>query len=194
MPSNKRKVPEINSSSQADIAFSVLIFFLVVSTMDVDTGLMRLLPPMPDPNVKQEAVKVKERNLLLVFVNGRGDIMVNGKQMSVENIKEEVKTFIDVNNTNGPEIEDVEVAMPEGGRRKFKVSQGIVSLQCDRNTDYKVYIQVQNELTRAFNEARDQLSLDLFGRKFKELTKDQAKVITKAIPVKISEAEPRKRK
>ena len=69
MAKNKN-IPEINASSQADIAFTVLIFFLVVSTMDIDTGLVRMLPPMADPKVKQEDIKVKERNLLLVFVSG----------------------------------------------------------------------------------------------------------------------------
>ena len=72
---SKKNIPEINASSQADIAFTVLIFFLVVSTMDIDTGIVRVLPPMADPKVKQEDIKVKERNLLLVFVAGSGNIM-----------------------------------------------------------------------------------------------------------------------
>ena len=82
MAKNK-KAPEINASSQADIAFTVLIFFLVVSTMDIDTGIVRMLPPMADPNVKQEDIKVKERNLLLVFVSGSGNIMAGGKVISL---------------------------------------------------------------------------------------------------------------
>ena len=82
MAKNK-KIPEINASSQADIAFTVLIFFLVVSTMDVDTGIVRVLPPMPDPNVKQEDIKVKERNLLLIFVSGSGQLMAGGQVMDL---------------------------------------------------------------------------------------------------------------
>ena len=79
----KKNIPEINASSQADIAFTVLIFFLVVSTMDVDTGIVRVLPPMPDPNVKQEDIKVKERNLFLVYVSGSGQIMAGGQVMEL---------------------------------------------------------------------------------------------------------------
>lgn len=75
MASNKRKVPEVNSSSQADIAFSLLIFFLVATTMNTDTGLARMLPPMPPENQAQEDVKVKERNLFLVLVSGGGSIL-----------------------------------------------------------------------------------------------------------------------
>ena len=71
MPINKRKVPEVNSSSQADIAFSLLIFFLVATTMNTDTGLARMLPPMPPENQQQEDIKVKERNLFLVLYHGR---------------------------------------------------------------------------------------------------------------------------
>ena len=83
-----KKIPEINASSQADIAFTVLIFFLVVSTMDVETGIVRVLPPMPDPNVKQEDIKVKERNLFLVFVSGSGQLMAGGQVMHLHYLKD----------------------------------------------------------------------------------------------------------
>ena len=89
-----KKAPEINASSQADIAFTVLIFFLVVSTMNVDTGIVRVLPPMPDPNVKQEDIKVKERNLFLVFVSGSGQLMAGGKVMELRHLKDKAKEFI----------------------------------------------------------------------------------------------------
>ena len=72
MATDKRKIQEINAGSMADIAFLLLIFFLVATTMNVDTGLVRVLPPMPDPNVKQEDIKVKERNLFPVLVAGNG--------------------------------------------------------------------------------------------------------------------------
>ena len=78
MAGDKRKVQEINAGSMADIAFLLLIFFLVATTMNTDTGLTRVLPPMPDPNQKQEDVKVKERNLLLVFVSKGNNIMAGG--------------------------------------------------------------------------------------------------------------------
>ena len=82
--------------------------------------------------------------------------------------------------------------MPDGSKWTFPVSEGVISLQNTRDTDYQVYIRVQNELTRAFNEVRDDVSMTKFGKKFADLGEDERKVITKAVPLKISEAEPRK--
>ena len=191
---SKKNIPEINASSQADIAFTVLIFFLVVSTMDVDTGIVRVLPPMADPNVKQEDIKVKERNLLLVFVSGSGNIMAGGKVISLNALKDKAKEFIlnPLDDKDLPEKKDTAIEMPDGSKWTYPVSEGVISLQNTRDTSYEVYIQVQNELTRAFNEVRDEVSMAKFGKKFSDLGDAESKVITKAIPMKISEAEPRK--
>ena len=193
MAEDKRKVQEINAGSMADIAFLLLIFFLVATTMNVDTGLVRVLPPMPDPNVKQEDIKVKERNLFLVFVSGNGNIMAGGQVIDIHQLKDKTKDFIlnRFDDPNLPEKEVVEIEMPNGSKWAYPVSQGVVSLQTTRDTGYQVYIMVQNELTRAFNEVRDEVSLVRFGRKFGELQEEESKVITKAVPLKISEAEPR---
>ena len=190
----KKNIPEINASSQADIAFTVLIFFLVVSTMDIDTGIVRVLPPMADPNVKQEDIKVKERNLLLVFVSGSGNIMAGGKVISLHALKDKAKEFIlnPLDDGNLPEKKVTEIEMPDGSKWSYPVSEGVISLQNTRDTSYQVYIQVQNELTRAFNEVRDEVAMSKFGKKFADLDEAERKVITKAIPMKISEAEPRK--
>ena len=190
----KKNIPEINASSQADIAFTVLIFFLVVSTMDIDTGIVRMLPPMADPNVKQEDIKVKERNLLLVFVSGSGNIMAGGKVISLNALKDKAKEFIlnPLDDGNLPEKKVTEIEMPDGSKWSYPVSEGVISLQNTRDTSYQVYIQVQNELTRAFNEVRDEVAMSKFGKKFADLDEAERKVITKAIPMKISEAEPRK--
>jgi biopolymer transport protein ExbD len=191
---SKKNIPEINASSQADIAFTVLIFFLVVSTMDVDTGLVRMLPPMPDPNVKQEDIKVKERNLLLVFVSGSGGIMAGGKIIHLDALKDKAKEFIlnPLDDKDLPEKKPTEIDMPDGSKWTYPVSEGVISLQNTRDTSYERYIEVQNELTRAFNEVRDELSMSKFNKEFKDLTEAENKVITKAIPMKISEAEPRR--
>ena len=193
MAKNKN-IPEINASSQADIAFTVLIFFLVVSTMDIDTGIVRMLPPMADPNVKQEDIKVKERNLLLVFVAGSGNIMAGGKVISLDALKEKAKEFIlnPLDDKDLPEKKPTDIEMPDGSKWTYPVSEGVISLQNTRDTSYQRYIQVQNELTRAFNEVRDEVAMAKFGKKFADLDEAERKVITKAIPMKISEAEPRK--
>ena len=191
---SKKNIPEINASSQADIAFTVLIFFLVVSTMDVDTGIVRVLPPMADPNMKQEDIKVKERNLLLVFVSGSGNLMAGGKVVTLDALRDRAKEFIlnPNNDSSLPEKKNEVIDMPDGSKWTYPVSEGVISLQNTRDTSYEVYIQVQNELTRAFNEVRDEVSMAKFGKKFSDLGDAESKVITKAIPMKISEAEPRK--
>ena len=189
-----KNIPEINASSQADIAFTVLIFFLVVSTMDIDTGIVRMLPPWVDPKVKQEDVKVKERNLLLVFVAGSGNIMAGGKVISLNALKDKAKEFIlnPLDDKDLPEKKPTDLEMPDGSKWTYPVSEGVISLQNTRDTSYEVYIQVQNELTRAFNEVRDEVAMSKFGKKFADLGDAESKVITKAIPMKISEAEPRR--
>lgn len=197
MAVDKRQVQEINAGSMADIAFLLLIFFLVATTMNVDTGLVRMLPPIPPENQKQEDIKVKERNVLLVLVNGAGQIMagIQGQQELIDprQLKAKAKEFIQ--NPYGletlPEMKDEEIELPDGSKWTYPVSQGVVSLQTTRDTNYQIYIMVQNELTRAFNEVRDEVAMARFGSKFSDLPEAERKVITTAVPNKISEAEPR---
>ncbi|MEG2366286.1 MAG: biopolymer transporter ExbD [Alistipes sp.] len=197
MAVDKRQVQEINAGSMADIAFLLLIFFLVATTMNVDTGLVRMLPPLPPENQKQEDIKMKERNVFLVLVNGSGQIMagIQGQQQLIDfrQLKEKTREFIENPNqlVTLPEMKDEEIELPDGSKWVYPVSQGIVSLQTTRDTDYQSYVMVQNELTRAFSELRDEVAEAKFGSKFADLTEEERKVITTAIPNKISEAEPR---
>ena len=197
MATDKRKIQEINAGSMADIAFLLLIFFLVATTMNTDTGLMRMLPPMPPENQQQEEIKVKERNLFLVFINGRGDIMAGaaGKQEAIDlrQLKDRTKEFIlnPLDDENLPEKVDREIDMADGSKWTYPVSEGVVSLQTTRDTGYQAYIMVQNELTRAFNEVRDEVAMRKFGSKFADLPEEDRNAVSKAVPLKISEAEPR---
>ena len=197
MAINKRKVQEINAGSMADISFLLLIFFLVATTMNTDTGLMRMLPPMPPENQQQEEIKVKERNLFLVLISGSGNIMagVPGKQEQIVlgQLKDMAKEFITnpMDDENLPEKVDREIDMADGSKWTYPVSEGVVSLQTTRDTGDQAYIMVQNELTRAFNEVRDDVAQRKFGAKFSELNEDQRNAVSKAVPLKISEAEPR---
>ena len=197
MAVDKRKVQEINAGSMAAIAFLLLIFFLVATTMNTDTGLVRMLPPMPPEDQKQEDIKVKERNLFLVFINGRGDIMAgaSGKQEPIDlhQLTERTKEFIvnPMDDENLPEKVNRDIDLPDGSKWVYPVSEGVVSLQTTRDTGYQSYIMVQNELTRAFNEVRDEVAQRKFGAKFSDLPEEQRNVISKAVPLKISEAEPR---
>ena len=197
MARNVRKTPEVRADSQADIAFLLLIFFLVATTMNTDAGIARVLPPMPPEDQQQEEIKVKERNLFLVFINGRGDIMAgaSGKQEPIvlSQLKERAKEFIvnPMDDPNLPERIDKEIELANGGKWVFPVSEGVISLQTTRDTNYQSYIMVQNELTRAFNEVRDEVAIRKFGSKYSELTEDERNAVAKAVPLKISEAEPR---
>ena len=181
----------------ADISFLLLIFFLVATTMNTDTGLMRMLPPMPPENQQQEEIKVKERNLFLVLISGSGNIMagVPGKQeqIGLGQLKDVAKEVITnpMDDENLPEKVDREIDMADGSKWTYPVSEGVVSLQTTRDTGYQAYIMVQNELTRAFNEVRDDVAQRKFGAKFSELNEDQRNAVSKAVPLKISEAEPR---
>ena len=191
---NKRKTPDINASSQADIAFLLLVFFLVATTMNTDEGLLRTLPPMPPEDMKVEDQKVKDRNVLLVFVNAQGSIMAGDKEMDIHGLKDKTKEFIlNVNDDeNLPEKAPTEIEMPDGSKWTYDVSKGVVSLQTTRDTNYETYIMVQNELTRAFNEVRNEVAMSKFKKEFSELSDEEKGVIIDAVPLKISEAEPRK--
>lgn len=197
MAINKRKVQEINAGSMADISFLLLIFFLVATTMDTDTGLVRMLPPMPPENQQDTEVKVKERNLFLVLISGSGNIMAGapGKQevIDLSQLKDKAKEFITnpMDDENLPEKTEKEIELANGSKWVYPVSEGVISLQTTRDTGYQAYIKVQNELTRAFNEVRDEVAQKKFGAKFSELPVDERDAITKAVPQKISEAEPR---
>lgn len=197
MASNKRKVPEVNSSSQADIAFSLLIFFLVATTMNTDTGLARVLPPMPPENQVQDDVKVKERNLFLVSVSAGGAILAGTESdrasIDLRQLTAKAKDFIlnPMNDENLPEKQDKEIELPDGSKWVYPVSQGVISLQTTRDTDYQIYIKVQNELARAFNEVRNEVAMRKFGSKFSDLSEGERNVVVEAVPLKISEAEPR---
>lgn len=171
----------------ADIAFMLLIFFLVTTTMDIDTGITRKLPPPLDP--EQEPPDVKERNIFKVLVNSRDNLLVEGQPGDIRTLKEEAKRFI-TNPYNDPDLPEKKLeTIPLLG--EVWVSKGIISLKNDRGTSYDMYIQVQNELAEAFNELRNELSMEKFGIRFDRLNDEaQIEAIQDAIPISISEAEP----
>ncbi len=183
-----RSAPEINAGSMADIAFLLLIFFLVTTTMDVDTGITRRLPPpVEDP---EQDIDVKERNVMKVLVNSQDRLMVNGKPADIRNLKNLAKDFMAIHPDN-PEFPEVSPKFIEELNRELMTSKGIISLKNDRGTSYEMYIKVQNELAAAFNEMKDELSMELFGIKYTQLVdEERIKGVNAAVPIRISEAEP----
>lgn len=182
-----RKVPEINAGSMADISFLLLIFFLVTTTMDVDSGIVRRLPPMPEKDA--EIPEVKERNIFNVLVNKNDRLFINKGWGDIRTLRADTKEFL-ANPQNREDLPEKKVeTIPFLG--DYPISKGIISLKNDRGTSYDMYIQVQNELTAAVNELRDELSRQKFGKPFNELDdQDLVTAIQKAIPMSISEAEP----
>ena len=179
----------LNTTSTGDIAFLLLIFFLVATTMEVDKGLDRRLPPMPDENQKQQDIKVNRRNIVVVRINAQDRILAGGTPMDVTQVKDKIKEFI-LNPANSESLPEKEMKEIEGFGQ-YAVSKGVVSLQNDRGTSYSAYLKVQNEIVKAFNEIRDDFAMSAFGSKYRDLDKDQQKIVREAIPQSISEAEPK---
>jgi biopolymer transport protein ExbD len=184
-----RNVPEIPTASMADIAFMLLIFFLVATTMDVDTGLSRILPPMPEDQEQEDDSQIRERNIFVVLIDRLDRLMVEGQLMDIRNLREATKDFIANPNDlpNLPEKEEIEVDF----FGPVMVSKQIVSLQNDRGTSYGMYIKVQNELAAAYSELRNELAREKFNSAFDDLDEEEQDAIRKIYPMRISEAEPK---
>ena len=184
-----RKTPAINSSSTADIAFLLLCYFLMTTTMGSQTGLSRRLPPMPEKDQKVDDQKVNRRNIIIVKINSADRLLAGSDPIDISQLKDKIKEFLTNpnNDPNLPEKEEIEIE----GYGKCPVSKGVISLQNDRGTSYHAYIAVQNELVKAINELRDEFSYRNYGRAFIQLTEDQQEIVKKAIPQNISEAEPK---
>tara|TARA_B100000575_G_scaffold144641_1_gene115523 strand:- start:1590 stop:2210 length:621 start_codon:yes stop_codon:yes gene_type:complete len=202
-----RKSPEVNAGSMADIAFLLLIFFLVTTTIETDSGINRKLPPMEeliDPPI------IKERNIFTVVVNKNNDILVEEKPMELRDVREAAVAFLD----NGGGVGEEACDYCKGERDSSSSDnpdKAIISLKNDRETDYKVYISVQNELVAAYNQLRDREFLALYPEermtyveadklytdprtslKVKTKLKPKLDVLKKMYPQKLSEAEPSK--
>jgi biopolymer transport protein ExbD len=191
----RREVPEINAGSMADIAFLLLIFFLVATTMDIDTGLSRLLPPMPEEDQPEDKSEIRERNVFVVLINKDDQLFVEKEVVNINQLRDLTKEFImnpqDKSNLSEKRLEYVDLF------GEVMVSKGVISLQNDIGTSYGKYIEVQNELAAAVNELRNELCMQKFGMRFDELDplKENENAIIEAvkkvIPMAISEAEPR---
>ena len=186
---SKKKVPAMNTSSTADIAFLLLCYFLMTTTMGSQTGLSRRLPPMPDQNQKVEDQKVNRRNIIVVKINSADRILAGSEPIDVSQLKDKIKEFL-TNPADDPNLPEKEMIDIEG-YGECPVSKGVISLQNDRGTSYQAYIAVQNELVKAVNEIRDDFSRRNYGKAFSALDEEKQDIVKKAVPQNISEAEPK---
>ncbi len=204
----KRAIPEINAGSMADIAFLLLIFFLVTTTFETNSGINRKLPPPQEDNI--EPPIIRQRNIFTVVVNKNNQLLVEDQLMEIKDLKKAAMDFLD----NGGGTNDAGDRCDYCQGRKDPESsdhpdKAIISLQNDRETDYKTYIEVQNELVAAYNELRKREYAKLYsGRDYVEddaeyaaaKTSEEAKDklrprlerVKKMFPQKLSEAEPKK--
>jgi hypothetical protein len=202
-----RKSPEVNAGSMADIAFLLLIFFLVTTTIETDSGINRKLPPMED--VIDPPV-IKQRNIFTVVVNKNNMILVEEKLMDLSDVRKAAVKFLD--NGGGLGEEACDYCKGEKDRSSSdNPDKAIISLKNDRETDYKVYISVQNELVAAYNVLRNREFIALYPNermsfveadkkysdprtrvKVKAALKLKLSVLKKMYPQKLSEAEPSK--
>lgn len=187
-----KKLPEYNASSLADIAFMLLIFFLVTTTMDTDSGIERILPQWVDQEDIEDTPPIKERNIFVVLVDRNDRLMVEGDLTRVEDLKDKTKLFLTnpYNDENLPEktVQDV----PFFGPYETLTKGAVISLRNDVGTTYGTYIAVQNELIAAINELREEISNQKFGKSYDDLSKEQRDAVKVIYPQNISEAEPKK--
>ena len=162
----KRAAPEVNAGSMADIAFLLLIFFLVTTTIETDTGLNRKLPPIDDSEVPPPVIK--QKNIFTVLINGKNQLLVEDELMELKDLRKAAVEFLD----NGGGTGDDACSYCKGKKdpkSSDNPDKAIISLKNDRETKYSTYISVQNELVAAYNQLRDRRAKELYGVTFKEL-------------------------
>lgn len=183
-----RKTPEVPATSLADIAFMLLIFFLVTTTMDVDSGLERKLPQWSE-ELPEDQPQINERNIFVVLVNRNNDLLVEGNVSDINDLRDKAKEFM-ANPYNDETLSEKEPTdVPYFG--EVMVTKGVISLRNDLDTRYGTYLAVQNELVGAINELRDELAKQEFGKPYETLNREQQSAIRTIYPSKISEAEPK---
>ena len=161
----KRQVPGLNTASTADISFMLLIFFLVTTSMDVDKGLFRLLPsPEPQKQEHQESV-VDKSTLMALHVTVGNQLLLNDKPIKVASLQGEIVKFVN-----------------RLGKRH------LISIESDRDANYDLYFQMQNQIMMAYNQIRDEYSQSHFGKSFSSLSSAQKEKVRKACPQRITES------
>jgi biopolymer transport protein ExbD len=160
----QRETPGLNTTSTADISFMLLIFFLVTTSMDVDKGLLRQLPS-PEPQKKEQQTVVDKANLMELRLTAGDTLLVNGKPMQVSLLKEETIRFV---------------------HRLGK--KHLISIESDRDADYNLYFQMQNQLMEAYSQLRNETAQKKYHRDYALLNNDQKEQVRNICPQRITES------
>lgn len=193
----KRKVPGLNSSSTADISFILLIFFLVTTSMDTDTGLLVRLPAL-DEDKLEESTQIGKRNILEVLVNAQNRVLIKSARhgekeiFEMEELTAIAKEFIksDPNATDLP-VMGYRKGVPPPFDKDLVVMKHLICLQTDENTSYDKYFETSNALYRAYSELRNELALERLDCPYESCTKEQMSAINTYYQRMISESEPK---
>lgn len=195
MAKSKKKVPGINGSSMADISFILLIFFLITTSMDTDKGIKRRLPPLVPKEEQHDDIEINDRNIMQLLVNRKDQIAVLRKTaggestqlISIEDLKERVKEFV-VNPHNSPELPEKETReIPGLGMVETTTLSYAISLKNEVETSYQMFINVQNEILKAYNEIWDEYARMKFNTPYEELSTDKQKMVLDVYPMHLSE-------
>lgn len=172
MKKGRRLKNEVNAGSMADIAFLLLIFFLVTTTIEIDKGISVKLPPIVDA----PPMTPPGKNVLSIKLNADNELLVEGEDAELSDLRERTIAFI----SNPNQLKSLPT----------RPKNAIISLQHDRSTKYNNYIAVYNELKAAYNHLWEEQAQKIYNKSFKGLDKEQIKQVRKVIPFVISEAEP----
>ncbi|KAB2807036.1 biopolymer transporter ExbD [Phaeocystidibacter luteus] len=177
-----RRSSSFNAGSTADIAFLLLVFFLLVTTMQSEVGMQRKLPQLSN---ETPTAPIADHNILPIFVNSKGDLMVNQEYLELDGLRSLVKTFVDNNKLGtctycqGDGLENL----------SDSPKKAVVSITSDRNASYATYISVQNEIAAAYNELRNEMAVREYGVEFDDLKGDVQEIILRSYPMIVSEAQ-----
>ena len=183
MNMSRRTISGVNAGSMADIAFLLLIFFLVTTTFEEDEGITGVIPK-PCPEGVDCSSEIPEKNIFTIRLNRNNELMANNEEITIDKLREDVKAFID---NNGDQSCDY-----CNGMKNTKLSdspkKAVISIQTDREASYDRYIGIQNELVGAYYELRKDLSKTKFGKAVEDLTDEELKILQDSYPFRITEA------
>ncbi|MBT3560288.1 MAG: biopolymer transporter ExbD [Flavobacteriaceae bacterium] len=164
----RRSSPEVNAGSMADIAFLLLIFFLVTTTIETDSGISRKLPPIEE---SEEDVVIKQKNIFTVLLNGKDQLLVEDELIELEEIRAAAIEFLDNGGGKGEDGCDY-CKGKKDPRSSDNPDKAIISLKNERETSYAAYISVQNELVAAYTHLRNVRAEELYGESYSEMIKN----------------------
>ena len=182
----RKEIPQINSGSMADIAFLLLIFFLMISSIESNTGIYRYLSPGFSEEILKKKTEIENRNILQLYINAENQLLLDGEIVPIQEVKNIAKTFI-TNPENSDYLPSKEMIDIQGLGNYPVATQHVIQLIINPASNYQTYISVTKELTVAYSELREELSLVFFKKNIQKLNEDEKAAIWEAYPFRVSE-------